>query len=151
MNKIFFLFLSFFIFSSTADAKQIKIVSDKLEIMRADNLSIFSGNVSAIEGNLEIRSNKIIITSSNDVKTIKKIDAIDDVKIFKDDLYIEGNKAKYDIILDTLIVFGNVKVQQNDNIVFCDEIVVDLKKSSSIMKSDATNRVEALIVSKDDS
>ena len=151
MNKIFFLFLSFFIFSSTADAKQIKVVSDKLEIMRADNLSIFSGNVSAIEGNLEIRSNKIIITSSNDVKTIKKIDAIDDVKIFKDDLYIEGNKAKYDIIMDTLIVFGNVKVQQNDNIVFCDEIVVDLKKSSSIMKSDATNRVEAIIVSKDDS
>ena len=42
-------------------------------------------------------------------------------------------------------------MKQDGNIILCDEIVVDLESSSSIMKSDPTKRVEALIVSKDDS
>ena len=129
--------------------KQIKITSDKLEIIRADNLSIFSGNVHALEGNLEIWSEKLIITSSDDEKIIEKVDALNNVKIFRDELYIEGNKAKYDPIMNTLIVFGEVKVRQNENFILCDEIVVDLKKSSSIMRGGSTNRVKALIVSKD--
>ena len=147
-KNIFFIFL-LFLFTSSANAKQIKITSDKLEIIRADNLSIFSGNVHALEGNLEIWSEKLIITSSDDEKIIEKVDALNNVKIFRDELYIEGNKAKYDPIMNTLIVFGEVKVQQNENFILCDEIVVDLKKSSSIMRGGSTNRVKALIVSKD--
>lgn len=148
IKNIFFIFL-FFLFSSLAYAKEISIISDRLEIKRTDSLSIFSGNVYAIEGNLEIWSEKLTIYSSKDEKSIEEINAQDNVKIKRQELSIEGDKAKYDPINDILTVYGEVKVYQNGNIVFCNEIIVDLKNSSSIMKSNSSKRVEALIISDD--
>ena len=145
MKKIFLLFI-FFIFTNYTNAKQIKVTSDKLEIIRAENISIFSGNVYALEDNLMIWSDTLILTSSEDEKTIEAIDALSNVKILRDELSINGDEANYDPIKDTLIVIGDVKVKQNDNIVLCDEIVIDLVNSSSIMKSDSAKRVEALII-----
>ena len=145
MKKIFLLFI-FFIFTNYTNAKQIKVTSDKLEIIRAENISIFSGNVYALEDNLMIWSDTLILTSSEDEKTIEAIDALSNVKILRDELSINGDEANYDSIKDTLIVIGDVKVKQNDNIVLCDEIVIDLVNSSSIMKSDSAKRVEALII-----
>tara|TARA_Y200000002_G_scaffold303839_1_gene259369 strand:+ start:680 stop:1135 length:456 start_codon:yes stop_codon:yes gene_type:complete len=145
MKKIFVLFI-FFIFTNYTNAKQIKVTSDKLEIIRAENISIFSGNVYALEDNLMIWSDTLILTSSEDEKTIEAIDALSNVKILRDELSINGDEANYDPIKDTLIVIGDVKVKQNDNIVLCDEIVIDLVNSSSIMKSDSAKRVEALII-----
>ena len=148
IKNIIFIFL-FFAFANTASAKQIKITSDKLEILRKDNVSIFSGNVHAYEEGLEIWSEKLTVTSSDDEKTINKIDALDNVKILRQNLMINGNEALYDPIKNTLIVIGKVNVIQNENIILCDKIIVDLENSSSIMMSDSTKRVEALIISED--
>ena len=147
-KKSFFIFL-IFLFSTNANGKEIKITSDKLEIMRIENISIFSGNVYAYESNLKIWSDKLVVISSKDEKTIEKIDAIYNVKILRDELSIYGNEAEYDLLKNTLIVQGNVKIEQNESIILCDEIVVDLNDSSSIMKSDATKRVKAFIISVD--
>ena len=149
MIKGYFLFLVFFLFAIIANAKEIKITSDKLEIIRTDNISIFSGNVYAFEDNIKIWSDKLVVTSSEDEETIEEIDALNNVKILRDELSISGNKAKYNLNNNTLVVLGEVKVKQDKNIIFCDEIVVDLDNSSSIMKSDSIKRVEAIIISED--
>tara|TARA_Y100000992_G_C21173109_1_gene446889 strand:+ start:332 stop:787 length:456 start_codon:yes stop_codon:yes gene_type:complete len=149
MIKRLFILLLFFLFTNLAFAKQIKIVSDKLEIVRDNNISTFSGNVYAFEDNLMIWSDKLILISSEDEKTIEVIDALDNVRILRDELSINGDKAKYNPNKDTLIVFGDVKVKQNENIILCDEIIIDLANSSSIMKSKSIKRVEALIITDD--
>ncbi|MFL2900568.1 MAG: hypothetical protein ACJZ62_02590 [Candidatus Pelagibacterales bacterium] len=82
-------------------------------------------------------------------KTIEEIDALNNVRILRDELSINGNQAKYNPNNKSLIVIGEVKVEQDGNIILCDEIVVDLESSSSIMKSKSTKRVEALIIAKD--
>ena len=146
IRNIFLIFL-FFVFSNVANAKQIRIVSDKLEILRHDNISIFSGNVYAIENNLEIWSQKLIVLSNKDQTKINEISAQDDVRILKNGLSIIGNKAKYYPINNTLTVTGQVRVMQNKNIILCDEIVVDLTNSSSIRKRHSNKRVEAFIIS----
>ena len=146
LKTIFITFLSM-LFINTLYAKQIKITSDKLEINRTDNISIFSGKVYALENNLEIWSEKLIITSSEDETEIREINAKGNVKILRDELYINGDKARYNPISNKLVVFGKVEVIQNESIILCDKIVVDLENSSSIMSSDSTKRVEALIVS----
>ena len=148
IRNVFLIFL-FFVFSNVANAKQIRIVSDKLEILRHDNISIFSGNVYAIENNLEIWSQKLTVLSNKDQTKIKEINAQDDVKILKNGLSVTGNNAKYHPSNNTLTVIGQVKVIQNENIILCDEIVLDLTNSSSIVKSHSTKRVEALIISED--
>ena len=148
IRNVFLIFL-FFVFSNVANAKQIRIVSDKLEVLRHDNISIFSGNVYAIEDNLEIWSQKLTVLSNKDQTKIKEINAQDDVRILKNGLSVTGNNAKYHPSNNKLTVIGQVKVMQNENIILCDEIVLDLTNSSSIMKSHSTKRVEALIISED--
>lgn len=137
-----------FLFINSANAEQIKIISDKLEIIRTENISIFSGNVYAIEDNLEIWSEKLIVTSSKDESEVKKINADGDVRIVREELSINGDKASYDPIQNKLFVFGKVEVLQNQSIILCDKIIVDLENSSSIMSSDTNKRVEALIINK---
>ena len=146
-KKIFFTFF-FILFANSAFAEQIKIISDKLEVIRDENISIFSGNVHAVEDNLNIWSEKLTITSSKDEKEIKEIIAHDNVKIVREELSINGDKAQYDPIQDKLFVFGKVEVLQNQSIILCDKIIVDLENSSSIMSSDSNMRVEALIITK---
>ena len=146
MFKNFFITFSFILFVNSADAKQIKIISDKLEIIRAEHISIFSGNVYAVEDNLEIWSEELIVTSSKDENEIKEINAHGNVKIVREELSINGDKARYDPIQNKLFVFGKVEVLQNQSIILCDKIIVDLENSSSIMSSDPNKRVEALII-----
>ena len=146
MLKIFFITLFSFLFINATNAEQIKIISDKLEIIRAENISIFSGNVYAIEGNLEIWSEKLIMTSSNDETEVEEINAHGNVKIVREELSISGDRAQYDPIQNKLIVFNKVEVIQNRSIIMCDKIIVDLENSSSIMSSDFNKRVEALII-----
>ena len=147
MLKNFFITFIFILFINAAYAKQIKITSDKLEIIRTENISIFSGNVHAMEDNLEIWSERLNVTSSQDQKKVKELNAEGQVKILREGLSIKGNKARYDTIKNELVVYGEVEVVQNENIIMCDKIVVDLENSSSIMSSDSTTRVEAQIIS----
>ena len=146
MFKNFFITFLFILFTNSASAKQIKIVSDRLEIIRAENISIFSGNVYAMEDNLEIWSEELIMISSEDESEVKEINANGTVKIVREELSINGDKARYDPIQNKLFVFGEVEVLQNQNIIICDKIIVDLENSSSIMSSDSNKRVEALII-----
>ena len=142
----FFITFSFILLINSANAKQIKIISDKLEIIRAENISIFSGNVYAMEDNLEIWSEELIMTSNKDETEVKEINAHGNVKIVREELSINGDKARYDPIQNKLFVFGKVEVLQNQSIILCDKIIVDLENSSSIMSSDPNKRVEALII-----
>ena len=145
LKKIFITFL-FSLITNSVIAKEIKIVSDKLEIIRTENISIFSGNVHAVEDNLKIWSERLIMTSSKDEKKVKEINAHGNVKIVREELSINGDKARYDPIQNKLFVFGKVEVLQDQSIILCDKIIVDLENSSSIMSSDSNKRVEALIV-----
>ena len=148
MLKNFFITLLPILFINSVNAEQLKIISDKLEIIRAENISIFSGNVYAIEDNLEIWSENLIVTSSEDENEIKEINANGYVKIVREKLSISGDKARYDPIQNILFVFGRVEVLQNESIILCDKIIVDLENSSSIMSSDSNKRVEAIIINK---
>ena len=142
----FFITFAFILLINSANAKQIKITSDKLEIIRAENVSIFSGNVYAIENDLEIWSEKLTMTSNKDETEVKEINAHGNVKIVREELSINGDKARYDPIQNKLFVFGKVEVLQNQSIILCDKIIVDLENSSSIMSSNSNKRVEALII-----
>ena len=146
MFKNFFISFLFILFANSANAKQIKIISDKLEIIREEHISIFSGNVYAVEDNLEIWSEELIVTSSKDENEIKEINAHGNIKIIREELSINGDKARYNPIQNKLFVFGEVEVLQNQSTILCDKIIVDLENSSSIMSSDSNKRVEALII-----
>ena len=110
MFKKFFVTILFILFVNSAKAKQIKIISDKLEIIRAEHISIFSGNVYAVEGNLEIWSEELIVTSSKDEN---------EINIF------------FDINNFNLIGWQTLDVYQNLNITY----LSSLKKNKLLKKN----------------
>ena len=83
--------------------------------------------------------------SSEDETEVREINAHGNVKIVREELSINGDKARYDPIQNKLFVFGEVEVLQGQSIILCNKIIVDLEDSTSIISSNSNERVEALI------
>ena len=142
------IYVTVFIFFSLANisAKEIKITADALEVDRVKNISIFTGNVYVQEREIEIWSEKLIVKYNNSEKEVKEIYVENKVKIIKQEITATGNKGYYYPDSEILELFDNVEVNEIDNYIKCDELLLDIKNSTSIMKSNSSQRVEALII-----
>tara|TARA_B100001173_G_scaffold24392_1_gene19318 strand:- start:738 stop:1202 length:465 start_codon:yes stop_codon:yes gene_type:complete len=152
MNKkitFFVLIITLLIFSNAKSKDNgINIISDKLNIEMNERKSIFTGNVYAHNENLKLWSDKMIVYLKIDEDEIKKVLASGNVKIIRlvEGSEIYGDIANYSLKEEVIVITGNVIVKENGNQVSGNELVVDLKNSSSIMSSSDSNRVEAIIL-----
>ena len=152
MNKkipffvIIILFLSFL--TASANESGITITSNKLNVEMNKRKSTFTGNVYAFNETLKVWSDEITINFKIEKDEIKEILANGNVKIIRlvEGSEIFGDTANYSLEEEVIIIKGNVVVVENGNQVRGNELVVDLKSSSSIMVGSDSNRVEALIV-----
>ena len=142
---IIFLITIFSISSSFAD--QLKIFSDKLEINRENQISIFTGNVYAHETEFEIWAEilKVQFKLESDKNEIETIYVNKNVKIIRENTTATSETGLYLPMEDKIVLNGNVNVIEDGNTINCDELMLDLKNSTSIMKSNSTKRVEAII------
>ena len=146
MLKYLFYLIIFNLTFTFAQANEIKINSDKLEVDRINNISIFSGNVYAFNQEIKIWSDMIILKFNKDENEIQELNAENNVKIINQGVTASGERGVYYPRSDILNIYGNVEVIENNNYVKCDELFLDLKNSTSIMKSNSSKRVEALII-----
>ena len=152
MNKqipLFILLIFFLSFLNTsANESGITIVSNKLNVEMNKRKSIFTGDVYAYNDILKVWSDEMTIKLKTEKDEIKEILANGNVKIIRliEGSEIYGNSANYSLEEETIIITGNVVVIENGNQVSGNELVVDLKSSSSIMVGSDSNRVEALIL-----
>ncbi len=126
---------------------ELKINSDQLEVDRNNKVSIFSGNVHAYNKDLNIWSEKLTVKFNNDENDVQELNAENKVKIVNQGITATGERGIYYPNEDILNIFGNVEVVENNNYVKCDELSLDLKNSTSIMKSSSSKRVEAYLIS----
>ena len=134
------LFLSL-VFIICSHSNDLKITSESLKVDRKNKVSIFTGNVYAFNPDIEIWSEKLIVHFNED-----EINAEDNVKIINQGITATGEIGTYNPNTEILNIYGNVEVLDNDNYVKCDELFLDIKNSTSIMKSNSSKRVEALII-----
>ncbi len=152
MNKKISLFVltAFFLsfFNAVSEDNKINIVSDKLNVEMDERKSTFTGNVYAHNKNLKVWSDKMIINLEIKKDKIKEILASGNVKIVRliEGSEIYGDIANYSLKDEIIVITGNVIVKENGNQISGDELIVDLKNSSSIMVGSDSNRVEALII-----
>ena len=152
MNKkiTFFIMIILFLPFLTASANEsgITITSNKLNVEMNKRKSTFTGNVYAFNETLKVWSDEITINFKIEKDEIKEILANGNVKIIRlvEGSEIFGDTANYSLEEEVIIIKGNVVVIENGNQVRGNELVVDLKSSSSIMVGSDSNRVEALIV-----
>ena len=152
MNKklalLILIILSLTFSNATSNNDSINIISNQLNIEMNERKSIFTGDVYAHNEDLKVWSDKMIINLKLEKDEIKEILASGNVKIIRllEGSEIYGDNANYFLEEEIIIVTGNVAVKENGNKIMGNELVVDLKNSSSIMKGTGSSRVEAFIL-----
>ena len=152
MNKKIPLFIMIMLFlpflTTSANESGITINSKKLNVEMNKRKSTFTGNVYAYNETLKVWSDEMTINFKIEKDEIKSILANGNVKIIRlvEGSEIYGDTANYSLEEEVIIITGNVVVMENGNQVRGNELVVDLKSSSSIMVGSDSSQVEALIV-----
>tara|TARA_Y100000591_G_scaffold52776_1_gene41113 strand:+ start:393 stop:857 length:465 start_codon:yes stop_codon:yes gene_type:complete len=129
----------------TAYSDTIKISSEKLNVYRDDNISIFSGNVYAEDETIKLWSDKISIFYDETNKNMYEIIAEDNIKIIVNGVTAYGNFSKYHIDNEEILLDGDVVVIEKDNRIQSDQLILDLANSTSIMTAKSNSRVTAQI------
>lgn len=91
----------------------IKVISDTSEYFEAQNMVKFKGNVEVDDGKVKMICDKMDVFMGKD-KKIKKIIAYGNVKIKKEEMRSNSEKAVYYIEEDKIILTGDPVVNQNE-------------------------------------
>lgn len=123
-----------FYVSGAHAAETVNVEADQMEVIDAEHRTVFKGNVIAVRPKDSIKSDVMIVTSS-DVKqpdgTMKSVtdllDAVGNVVITTKTQTITGSAAKFYIQKDKLEVTGNVILVQGTSTIKGTFLKVDLK------------------------
>ncbi len=141
--NITFLFCLFNFITAFSDT--IKISSEKLNVDRDKNISVFTGNVYAEDEKIKLWSDKISMFYDETKKSVYEIVAVNNVKILTNGVTAYGNFAKYQVDNEELLLEGNVVVIEKDNKIQGNQLILDLANSTSIMTAKINSRVTAEI------
>ena len=128
-----------------AHSDTIKVSSEKLNVYRDNNISVFSGNVYAEDDTIKLWSDKISMFYDETKKSVNEIVAENNVKIIVNGVTAYGDFSKYQVDNEELLLEGNVVVIEKDNKIQSDQLILDLANSTSIMTANTNNRVTAQI------
>ncbi len=126
-------------------SNELKVTSENLEVDRENKVAVFLDDVYAYNEDIKIWSEKLIVKFDNKENEVEQLNAENSVKIIKEEITATGDIGLYYPKSEILKLLGNVEVIEKNNYVKCDELYLDIKNSTSIMKSNSSKRVEAYI------
>ena len=129
----------------TAHSDTINVSSEKLNVYRDTNISVFSGNVYAEDETIKLWSDKVSMFYDETKKSVYEIVAENNVKIIINGVTAYGDFSKYQVDNEELLLEGNVLVIEKDNKIQSDQLILDLANSTSIMTAKTNSRVTAQI------
>jgi lipopolysaccharide export system protein LptA len=148
---------------STDSNAPIDIEADTLEVLDAEQVAIFRGNVKAVQGDMTLRSKTLHVSYTGDegmqdsCTEITRIRAEGPVIITtKEDQTSTSDWALFDVKSQTVTIGGNVVLSQGENVIKGDRLVIDLKTGRSRFEnpddvaSDGRKRVKGLFMPQQD-
>ncbi len=138
-------------------SQPIEITADMLEVHQSDNIAIFQGNVDAVQGNIVMRADKLVVyyREAEEDETnlgISRIDAEGNVFISSPQETAQGQRGVYDVVNARIDLAGDVILTWGDNIIEGDTLQMDLEAGTSSVASESqesSERVRGLFVPKD--
>ena len=118
----------------------VEVEANEMEIIDADKQAIFRGKVNAVRGSQKIQSDVMTVFYA-DVKQpdgtsksqASKLDAKGNVTITTRKQVITGEWAKMDILANTLLVGGRVKLVEGKTTLQGEKLSVDLSTERTLM------------------
>ena len=145
-KKSFYIIIINLLLIINSYSNELKVTSENLEVDRENRISVFLGDVYAYNEDIKIWSDKLIVKFDNEENDIEELNAENSVKIIKEEITATGDIGVYYPKSEKLNLLGNVEVIEKNNYVKCDELYLDIKNSTSIMRSNSSKRVEAYII-----
>ncbi len=149
---IIFLITSLSAIALEGDRDQpIEVEADKLEIRDDENISIYSGNVSLVQGSMQFRSDKMVIRF-NDANEIQLMEMTGSPATFRQldndnkEIFGRADRLDYHEPRSLLIFSGNARFDNGGNTIEGSSIQVNTETDSIEAKSDkADDRVRVVI------
>lgn len=145
MKRFILVALLFPMFAHAQTAKMskdqpIEIVADKLEVIEPKQQAIFSGNVLAKQGDIDIKSQRMVVHYSNrsaeaDAQGIEKIEAYGDVFFIAPQETARGDSAVYDVSSNIIYLNGNVVLTRGENVIRGSQLTYDLAQGRSVVSN----------------
>lgn len=119
----------------------VEITADSLEVLQEDQVAVFSGNVEAIQGELNIRADKMTVhyRDSKNKKakqdSVSKIETDGHVFLSGPKETAQGDKGMYDVDQKTVTLTGKVVLTSGKNVVKGEKLVYNIATGQSRMVS----------------
>jgi lipopolysaccharide export system protein LptA len=121
-------------------SQPIDITSDKVEAYWKQNLVIFKGNVIARQKDMVIYADSLEVVTHEDGKGIERVIAGGNVKIQQGLRVANCQKAVFYNLDQKLVLTGDPKVTEGDNVVLGDEIIFHIEKNRVEIKGGPSGR-----------
>ena len=120
----------------------IEITADSLEVQREQSLAIFRGDVLAVQGDMHLRAEVLVVHYQEDEArdegtTISQIDASGDVFVSSPSETARGDLGVYDVNAGVIDLTGAVVLTRGENVVKGNHLVMDLNTGYSRVESAA--------------
>jgi lipopolysaccharide export system protein LptA len=143
--------------------KPIQIESDKLEVRQADNVAVFTGNVSVVQGPTMMKAGKMLVYYVKDPNAAAKgtdaagaamtgsanidhLEISDKVYIKSDAQVATGDQGSFDMKSQVLVLSGKkVVLSQNDNVLVGCKLTVQMKTGLAQVDPCSGQRVQMSI------
>lgn len=134
----------------------VRIASLSLEVRDRSKLATFSGNVHIIQGDLNLRSDTLLVFYADDNglsaakqatldmrsnQQIRRMEARGAVVITRNDQRATADYAEFDVLKNMLTMNGNVVVTRCDDVMRGERLVVDMTTGISRMEG----RIEGVL------
>jgi len=123
-------------------SQPIEINADTLEVKQEERVAEFAGNVNAIQGNIVLRADKMVVhyRQAGDGRpgTFSRIDVEGDVFIATPEETAQGLRGVYDADRRTVDLFGRVVLTRGENVIRGDKLVLNLETGKSRIEGQAT-------------
>ena len=163
MKKIFLLFLTLS-FSNNAFAQinigshdsklPVEIQADELEVLQHDEKAVFKGNVEAVQGDLNIKADEMLVyynRSKDQIgqskNSVSMVETKGNVKFYTPGETAKSDKGIFDVEKNIITLLGNITLTSGKNLVKGEKLIYNLTTGESKIisnKKDNGGRVKGI-------
>jgi len=134
-------------------AAPLKVSADKMYLDKISLEGGFSGSVYITQGPLNLRSDQMSFTFSNDkdAPLITELFASQGVVLGNEDMTASGNNASYSVMNNEILLEGNVVVNNSFTVMKGEKLHIDLKsgKINFLSNEKQDNRIKGELLNND--
>ncbi len=112
----------------------VEVTADMLNVAQAENTAEFVGNAKAIQGDMRLGADKVVVKYNQEQSAIETVTATGNVVFTNGTEVAEAQKAVYRLGSSNVVLTGNVLLLQGANAISGDSLTLDLTTNKGSMR-----------------